>query len=115
MGRRIITNNVDKWEVFSSNTDSVIAEFKTEAGLKHFLAMETIYDAKLKAIEGLMCYPRGWTVNNKPMISANREQADVYMDWFSDISEKNDTYEAFYKAIDEKLTELLALNPEEVE
>lgn len=113
MGRRIITNGIDKWELFSSITDSVLADFNTEADLKRFLALDSIYDAKLKAIEGLLCYPRNWTVNDVPHYNANAEQFAVYLDWSRAVSKASTTYEDYYKAIDAKLDELMALNPEE--
>lgn len=113
MGRKIITNGEDKWEIFSTITDSVIAEFNTKEGIKRFVAMERIYNSKLEAIQELICFPRGWVVNDERQLNENHEQFEAYDAWYKNILENETTYEDYYKAIDDKLEELLLLNPEE--
>lgn len=109
MGWKIITNNKDKWEVFSSITDSIIAEFKTEQELKQHLAMEAVYGGKLKAIELLMTFPNGWTINDKRnMYNSNEKGVDTYYDWVKNLNNKTDTYEEYYEKIDKKLELLLS-------
>ena len=108
MGLRIITNNKDKWEVFSSNTDSVIAEFTSEKDLKEFLALERIYKGKLEVIQLLMTFPQGWIVNDKrEIISGSEEKFNDYIEWFRKINKDSKTYEEYYIKIDEKLEELM--------
>lgn len=108
MGRKIITNNKDKWEIFSSSTDSVIAEFETEKDLKEFIVIDGIYEAKLKAIKTLMTFPQGWVVNDKRIFAeANQENSQNYLEWLMKISKESKTYEEYYTKIDEKLEELM--------
>jgi len=106
MGWKINTNHIDQWSIFSTNTDDDIATFETERDLINFLAFEEIYRGKKKAIETLMTFPSGWTVNNSRMFVENRQKHDEYYNWLNSICDC-DTYEKYYKAIDDKLDELL--------
>lgn len=108
MGWKIITNNKDKWEIFSSITDSIIFECGTQQELLNHIAFESIYDGKLKAIKRLMLYPHGWTVNDEILL--NKEGNISYYEWYSIINSESKTYEEYYEKIDEKLDELLNLN-----
>lgn len=102
MGWSIQTNNVDEWGVFSSITDSIIAEFENEHDLKVWLSNEKIYEGKKKAVEILMTFPNQWNVNDKRHLGYGKK----YFDWLKEI-EEFDTYEDYYKAIDDKLKELM--------
>jgi len=111
MGWRINTNHTDQWSIFSSNTDDDIATFKTEKDLVNFLALEEVYRGKKKAIETLMTFPNNWTVNDNRMFvgdegSESRKKHEEYYEWLKLIS-KIRTYEEYYKAIDDKLFELM--------
>lgn len=107
MGRRIITNNIDSWEIFSTMSDSVIEKFETEDDLKRFLALEKIYDGKLKAIEVLMSYPYQYSVNEIMLCRDNSEGMNKYYSWLKLELYESDTYEEYYDMIDKKLEELL--------
>jgi len=107
MGKRIITNNIDKWEIFSTVTDSVEATFTSEKDLKYFLAIEIVYDGKLKAIEKLMSFPFHCSINDVDICRDNFEGKEKYFEWYKSESQKAGSYEEYYKAIDEKLEELL--------
>ena len=109
MGWRINTNNIDQRSIFSSVTDDDIAKFNTQEELLNFIALEEIYKGKKKAIEILMTYPNGWTVNNKRMFMSDEQKHDEYFKWLYSISD-HDTYEEYYKAIDNKLNELMKQN-----
>ena len=109
MGWRINTNHKDKWSIFSSNTDDDIATFKTEKELVNFLALEEVYRGKKKAIEILMTFPNGWNVNGNRMSvkdgkSINKHEE--YFKWLNSICDY-ETYDEYYKAIDDKLDELM--------
>jgi len=109
MGWRINTNHTDQWSIFSSNTDDDIATFETEKDLVNFLALEEVYRGKKKAIETLMTFPNGWTVNNSRMVveeGESRNKHDEHFAWLNSIYEIG-TYEEYYKAIDDKLDELM--------
>jgi len=109
MGWRINTNHIDKWNIFSSNTDDDIATFKTEKDLINFIALEEIYKGKKKAIEILMTFPNGWTVNGNRMFvedGDNRIKHEEYFTWLNSIYDC-ETYEEYYKMIDNKLDELM--------
>jgi len=111
MGWRINTNHTDQWSIFSSNTDDDIAIFETEKDLVNFLALEEVYRGKKKAIETLMTFPNGWTVNNSRMVlgdevSESRKKHEEYYKWLELIG-KIRTYEGYYKVIDDKLDELM--------
>lgn len=107
MGWSIKTNNKDKWSVYSSVSDSVIAMFNTEKELVNFLALDKIYVTKKKAIELLMTFPNDWTVNDERTITEDRrDKLDLYFNWEKSIF-KAETYEEYYKLIDDKLEELM--------
>ena len=107
MGRKIITNNENKWELCSTVNDKVIATFTTERDLKKAIAIELIYEGKLKAIEELMSYPYGWVVNDEmTLINQNKKGVRSYYDWYKSITNLND--EETNEAIDSKLQELLS-------
>lgn len=107
MGWKIVTNNKDNWGIFSSISDSIIFECDTEQELLKHIALEAVYDGKLKAIERLMTYPNRWTVNDQIMFNSNQEAVEVYYDWYKTINNDSKTYEEYYGKIDEKLEELL--------
>ena len=100
-----IKNKDNKWEIWSSITDSVIASFNEEKECVRFIAFEEIYKGKKKAIEELLCFPSGWHINNERQWR-NKEQ-DEYFEWIKSINENCDTYKEYYKRIDQKLDELL--------
>lgn len=106
MGWKIINDKEDVWHIFSSITDDIIATFKTERELIKFIATERIYKGKLSAIETLLSFPDGWTINDNRMFK--REKSKLYYDWHMSIL-KLKTYEEYYGAIDNKLKELLEL------
>ena len=107
MGRIIKTNNKDNWEIYSTIADGIIAKFETEKDLKNFIAQETVYDGKLKAIEYLMTYPYKWTVNDVRVWDENGTNIiKTYYYWVEEI-QNSETYEEYYKKIDDKLKELL--------
>lgn len=107
MGWKIVTNNKDNWGIFSSISDSIIFECDTEQELLKHIALEAVYDGKLKAIERLMTYPNRWTVNDQIMFNSNQEAVEAYYDWYKTINNDSKTYEEYYGKIDEKLEELL--------
>lgn len=106
MGRKIKSNNIDRWELWSTVSDSIIAEFNSEEDLKKFIAKEIVYNGKLKAIEESMSFPFGWCINDL-RITANFQGKEYYLEWYKQISEKAKTYDEYYAAIDKKLNELL--------
>ncbi len=107
MGWSIKTNNKDEWSLYSSISEGNIETFKTQKELVDFIALEQIYQGKKKAIETLMTFPDGWYVNGKRTFVDNRtELLKQYYDWFMSIV-KLKSYEEYYKAIDDKLKELI--------
>lgn len=109
MGSKIITNNKDSWKLFSTNTDKIISEFKTEKDLRKSIAIEIAYDGKLEAIKEFMTYPNGWTVNEVAMpLNSNEDGMNEYYSWVKKISTNCKTKEDYYKKIDIKLQELLS-------
>lgn len=108
IGRKIITNNKDSWELYSTITDSIVAKFETEKDLKKNIALEKVYDGKLKAIKELMTFPNGWTINDKAIsLNQNEEGNENYYEWIRYIELNSETYDEYYKSIDKKLQELL--------
>lgn len=108
MGYKIITNNKDSWELFSSITDSVIFKSNKEEELVNFLALEHIYEGKLKAIEVLLTFPNRYTINDERMFNdKSKEKTTEYYNWIEKINNDSKTYEEYYKKIDDKLEELL--------
>lgn len=99
-----IKQKKDKWEIHSTVTDSMIASFDTKKECARFIAMEEVYKGKKKAIEELMCFPSGWTVNGNRCFENNNYEE--YYNWLKSIL-NCDTYEEYYKRIDDKLEELL--------
>jgi len=106
MGWSIKTNNKNQWSLFSSVTDDDIAVFETQKELVNFIALEKIYEGKKKAIETLITFPNGWTVNGNRMFVENKQKHDEYYEWLYSIT-NIETYEEYYKAIDDKLEELM--------
>lgn len=107
MGWSIKTNNENKWELYSSVSESVIASFDNQKDLISFIATEQIYEGKKKAIESLMTFPEGWTVNDERCLLENRiELLDKHFEWVKSLC-KFKTYEEYYQAIDDKLKELM--------
>ena len=106
MGWSIQTNNKDKWSLISSVTDSEIATYENQEELVNFIAMEQVYKGKLKAIETLLTFPDGWMINEKLTPHNNSEK---YFSWHKSVSLISETYEEYYKAIDNKLDELLKI------
>jgi hypothetical protein len=107
MGRKIITNNINEWKIFSTMSDSIVAEFETEKDLKKFLALEEIYNGKLKAIEVLMSFPFQYSVNDTTLCRDNKEGKEKYYEWLKEEVYETDTYEEYYSVIDKKLNELM--------
>mgnify|MGYP000891922662 CR=1 FL=1 len=103
MGRKIKINFEDKWQVWSSVTDSVIYECSSKNNLLYFLAKEAEYDGKLKAIKELLQPLNGWMVNNSIQFRENNE----YYKWLKNIQE-TDNLKEYYNKIDDKYTELLS-------
>jgi polyribonucleotide nucleotidyltransferase len=106
MGWSIKTNNKDKWSLYSSVSESIIATFKTQKELVNFIYTDQIYEGKKKAIETLMTFPSGWTVNNSRMFECDTKCFEDYSNWLKTVI-RSKTYEEYYKAIDDKLNELI--------
>ena len=111
MGWQIKTNNKDQWSLFSSITDSNIVTFEKQKDLVNFIALEKVYEGKKKAIEILMTFPNGWTVNDSRIFvgdegSESRNKHNKYFAWLNSICDC-ETYEEYYKMIDNKLDELM--------
>jgi len=104
MGWSIKTNNKSYWNVFYSVTDCNIATFRTKEGLIRFLATDRIYSGKLKAIEILMTFPNDWYINDERMREI--EKLTEYYDWYNSICVLG-TNKEYFKAIDDKLQELM--------
>lgn len=108
MGWSILVNN-NKWSIFSSVTDSIVEEFDSQQECANFIAKDKIYEAKKKAIEILMTFPDGWYINKKRKLLENRnELLDVYYNWVKSLYNYG-TYDEYYKAIDDKLNELMGI------
>lgn len=105
MGWSIETNNKNQWSIISSVTDSSIAEFNTEKDVVKFIAQEKIYEGKLKAIETLISFPSGWHINGKRVATGSQSHIEYY-NWAQSIC-LLETYGDYYKAIDDKLEELM--------
>jgi len=109
MGWQIKTNKENQWSLFSTVTDDNIITFKTQKELINFIALEKIYEGKKKAIEILMTFPNGWNVNGNRMFvedGESRNKHDEYFKWLNSICDC-ETYEEYYKMIDNKLEELM--------
>lgn len=100
-----IKNTNNKWDVYSSVTDSCIASLNSQKECAKFIALEKVYDGKKKAIEELMRFPNGWYVNGSRRLN-DTDSIDQYYNWIISISDCN-TYEEYYERIDKKLNELL--------
>jgi len=97
------------WRINTNHTDDDIVTFKTEKDLVNFLALEEVYRGKKKAIETLMTFPNGWTVNNSRMFieeGESRNKHDEHYKWLEFINDCK-TYKEYYKMIDNKLDELM--------
>jgi hypothetical protein len=106
MGWKIETNFIDKWEVYSTVIDDVIASFESENELKFWLAQEEIYNGKLKAIELFMVFPSSWTINDERQ--QQKGSLSKYYNWIDNLDYEY-SYEK-YKKIDDKLNELMGTN-----
>lgn len=93
-----------KWSIIDTVTDGIVAEFDTEKDIKIFLANESIYEGKKKAIEILMSFPNQWRINGERQTTESG--IEDYTKWLLSITHY-DTYADYYKAIDAKLNELL--------
>ena len=109
MAYQIETKN-GEWRVLNTVTDEIIAEFDSEQDIKQFLAYEKIYEGKKKAIEILMSFPNQWTINDK--FQRTESGIEDYTKWILSINHY-DTYTDYYKAIANKLDELLNKEVEE--
>lgn len=109
MAYQIETKN-GEWRVLNTVTDEIIAEFDSEQDTKQFLAYEKIYEGKKKAIEILMSFPNQWIINDK--FQRTESGIEDYTKWILSINHY-DTYMDYYKAIDNKLDELLNKEVEE--
>ena len=103
MGRSIKTDFKNKWQMWSSISDSVIYECESKNELVYFIAKEAEYDGKLKAIEEIMNPLFKWMINDSLNFKQNNEQ---YFEWFKSI-QNCETYKEYYSKIDEKYNELL--------
>lgn len=90
--------------IINTTTDEMIAEFKSEQELKRFLAYENVYEGKKRAIKILMSFPNQWTVNDK--LQRTEKGIEEFTKWLLTIN-NYDTYADYYKAVDDKLDELL--------
>lgn len=109
MGRQIKTTEDGKWQLYSTITESNIAEFDTETKMKKHIAMGAIYDAKREAIKTLMVFPYGFIVNDRRIMNdagLSSNQKECY-EWEKELLSTCDTFEEYYKKIDDKLNELL--------
>lgn len=100
-----IENISEEWKVLNAGTHDIIAKFDSEQDLKEFLAYEKVYEGKKEAIKLLMSFPHGSFVNSKYQRTENG--TEDYTKWLISISH-HDTYTNYYKAIDDKLDELLS-------
>lgn len=108
MGWNILVNN-NKWSIFSSVTDSIVEEFDSQQECANFIAKDKIYEAKKKAIETLITFPSGWCINGERILLKNTyELLDDYFDWVKSLYNYG-TYDEYYKAIDDKLNELMGI------
>lgn len=103
MAYTIETNGVE-WQVLNTVTDETIADFKSEEELKQFLAYEKVYEGKKRAIELLLSFPHQYFVNGK--LQRTENGTENYTRWLLSINHY-DSYKDSYKAIDDKLDELL--------
>lgn len=107
MGWSILVNN-NKWSIFSSVTDSIVEEFDSQQECANFIAKDKIYEAKKKAIETLITFPSSWRINGERILLKNDELLDDYFDWANSLYNYG-TYDEYYKAIDDKLNELMRI------
>lgn len=108
MGWRILTNNKNQWNIFSSITDGIIGTFETQEELVKYIATKRIYDGKLQAIESLMTFPANWTVNDEIQWSEElSKKTNEFYEWQLSISGNSKTLEEYHQRIDDKLNELL--------
>jgi hypothetical protein len=99
-----IKNKKDIWEIHSTVTDSMIDSFDTQKECVKFIALDRIYRGKKQAIEELMTFPNGWSVNGERYFG--KDKSEEYYNWLKTIYDYN-TYEEYYEKIDKKLEELL--------
>lgn len=100
---KVETKN-EKWQALWQHNGEIIQEFESEQELKSFLALQSVYAEKIKAINLLMTYPNQVIVNGKVETSeSGSEEFGAFMDSLS----LGQTYKEWHKAIDEKLEELL--------
>lgn len=101
MGRQVRTNG-DKWEVFSTVVDEVVATFDSKQEVAKWFAQEGLYKAKLDAIQTIMTFPNQWFVDGEYQTGNNSK----FYSWRDKLYNK-DTYEEYYKMIDDKFNELM--------
>lgn len=102
MGREIRTNG-DKWELFSTVVDEVIATFDTQQEVAVWLAKESLYRAKLEAISTLMTFPHRCFIDGK----YQRGSSHKYESWIDSLYAKSEAGENWYQMVDDKLEELM--------
>jgi len=107
--RKILTNHIDSYQLYSSDHETILVEFQTEQDLKRYIAEDIIYAGKLLAIKSLMTYPRGWTINEKVLsVMDSLELLENYLSWAKEtILDKDLPFEEYKTRIDGKLAELL--------
>ena len=101
-----IEKDSEKWKVINTITNDAITEFDSEQDVKEFLAYEKIYEGKKDAIKLIMSFPNGFIVNNEYQRIKNGTEDD-YTNWLKSINH-HDTFTDYYKAIDDKLDQLLS-------
>jgi hypothetical protein len=104
MARSIRTNNKDRWDLYSSIAEGVIATFKTKNELIAYIAEENVYMGKLKAIEEMMAFPSGWHVNE--IYHRNIEDIKAFREWYDNNLLMAPDSERF-ELIDQKYDELM--------
>lgn len=108
MENKIITNHKDSWELYSTITDTIIWKFKTEKDLKKFLALEVITEAKIKAIQELLTFPNGRTINGEFIFTNKiKKNNEKITSWLKSIRTNPKNYEDYFEKVDKKLQELL--------
>jgi hypothetical protein len=110
MSHKIITNHKDSWKVYSTITESIVAEYSSELELKQFIAMDIIYHAKKRAIERLMSFPEEYIINDEYICpGTNKDGTDSYVKWVKQIYKECSNKAELYEAIDHKLNEIIGI------
>lgn len=103
MGRQIRTNG-DKWEVFSTISDTVVATFDSKQEIAQWMAKDELYRGKLKAIETLMTFPAHWVIDGKYNNGSSRK----YYSWIEGVYDRAEKGEGnWYEMVDKKFDELM--------